>query len=243
MTYSLKSISAEPYPDETFVKLKTVQLEESDGIAYLTLNRRPKNEMDALFFNEFVWLARDVLPNLKVKGMIIQGSGRHFSSGTEMAEFKNGLSIDQTPDKEKLFMKNVASFQILSNLSLPVVAVVRGCCIGSGMELALACHFRIAGPNAMFALPETQFGLMPGCGGTIRLQELVGRGRAIELILTGRSLLAEKAREYGLIDYISPNKDLLKSAELLIRQVISGKNPGMAVSGRRYNIPKFLKSP
>jgi enoyl-CoA hydratase len=201
------------------VDLSTIQFKVSEEIAYLTLNRSPKNVMDALFFKEFAWLAAEVLPDLSVKGLIIQGSGRHFSSGTEIPELMTSTIAKQQDFREELFAKNAASFHILTSLAYPVVAAVRGCCLGSGMELALACHFRLASPVALFALPEAQFGLMPGCGGTIRLQELIGRRKAIELILTGKSLLAEEALAYGIVDQIVTNNKILRTAESLVNRL------------------------
>jgi len=198
------------------VELSTVQFKVSEEIAYLTLNRSPKNVMDSLFFKEFTWLAAKVLPDLNVKGLIIQGSGRHFSSGTEIPELIADAITKHKGSRQRLFSKNAASFHKLTSLTYPVVAAVRGCCIGSGMELALVCHFRLSSPNALFGLPEAQFGLMPGCGGTIRLQELIGRRKAIELILTGRSLLAEEALACGIVDQIVANNKILRTAENLI---------------------------
>jgi enoyl-CoA hydratase len=194
----------------------TFQFKESAKIAYLTLNRSPKNVMDALFFKELAWLTARVLPELRVKGLIIQGSGRHFSSGTEIQELMASAVAGQQDSQQELFARNATCFHILTNLAYPVVAAVRGCCIGSGMELALACHCRLASPNALFALPEAQFGLMPGCGGTIRLQELIGRRKAMELILTGRSLLAEEALAYGIVDQLVANNEILRTAESLV---------------------------
>ncbi len=201
------------------MELLTVQFKVSEEIAYLTLNRSPKNVMDALFFKEFAWLAAEVLPDLSVKGLIIQGSGRHFSSGTEIPGLMADTIAKQQDFREELFAKNAASFHNLTSLAYPVVAAVRGCCIGSGMELALACHFRLSSPSALFGLPEAQFGLMPGCGGTIRLQELIGRRKAIELILTGKSLLAEEALAYGIVDQIVANNKILRTAENLVNRL------------------------
>ncbi len=99
------------------------------------------------------------------------------------------------------------------------MAAVGGCCLGSGLELALACRWRIAAANAVFALPETSFDLMPGCGGTVRLPSLVGRGRAVDLVLSGRFVDAGEAREIGLVDAIVDRRDLLAAARRLVERV------------------------
>ena len=99
------------------------------------------------------------------------------------------------------------------------MAAVGGCCLGSGLELALACRWRVAAANAVFALPETSFDLMPGCGGTVRLPLLVGRGRAVELLLSGRFVDAAEAREIGLVDAVVDRRDLLAAARRLVERV------------------------
>jgi len=93
-----------------------------------------------------------------------------------------------------------------------VVAAISGCCLGAGLELALACHYRVSAPSAVFSLPEATFGLMPGCGGTVRLPALVGVGRAIELSLSGRTIGADEALACGLVDMVVEKKALLSTA-------------------------------
>lgn len=195
----------------------SIRLEESRGIAYLTLDRPPKNMMDREFFLHFAELTERVLPRLRVEGLIVQGTGKHFSAGADLSELKPGTGNGTL--QEAFFTRNVSSFHALANLPFPVVAAVRGCCLGSGFELALACHFRLAAPRSVFALPETQFSLIPGCGGTVRLPALTGASGAIELILTGRSILAEEALERGIVDKLVDRKELAGTAEKLIRRL------------------------
>lgn len=181
---------------------------ETDGdVATLFLDSPPKNEMAGSFFHELGQLVRDVLPSLDTRGLVVRGRGRHFSSGADVQE------LTRVPPEE--FPRNAEVFMALENLPYPVVAAVDGACFGSGLELALACRFRVAAPGALMGLPETGFGLMPGCGGTIRLLERVGLGLAMDLVLTGRFLTADEALDLGLVDSVVPRKELDGAARRL----------------------------
>jgi len=194
-------------------------LEQDGAIARLRLNTPPRNEMDRAFFDAFCDLTTSELPRLQVEGLIVHGSGRHFSSGANVVELTDVISAGLGEQSQALLAKVTRGFQTVSTLPFPVVAAISGCCLGSAMELALACHFRIAARNAVLALPETTLGLIPGCGATARLPKLVGVGKAIELVLTGRSLLAEEAKEIGLVDVVVGRQELLASAEKLIHRL------------------------
>ena len=111
-------------------------------------------------------------------------------------------------------------FQALRDLPYPVVAAVSGCCLGSGFELALACTARVASENAFFALPESQHGLIPGCGGTVNLTELIGFRKAMTLVLSGELISAAQALDLGLVDIVVKRKELMSTAERLISCMI-----------------------
>jgi len=175
--------------------------------------------MDGCFFDAFCELATKTLPDLQVEGMVIHGSGRHFSSGAKISELTDLIKAGPSERSRDLLAKAALGFHAVSELPFPVVAAISGCCLGSALELALACHVRIAARNAVLALPETTLGLMPGCGATARLPELVGLGKAIELILAGRSLLATEAKRTGLVDLVVDKRHLLGSAERLIHRL------------------------
>ena len=195
----------------------TLRWRESEGIAILTVCAPPRNEMTLAFFRALADLRREVFPRLAVRGVVVHGEGRHFSSGADLAELRAILAA-RSDEAEALLRDNHLSFQALESLPFPVVAAIGGCCLGAGLELALACHARIAAPRAVFALPEVSFGLMPGCGGTVRLPRLVGPSKAAELILSGRTFLADEAREIGLVDRIVDRKDLVAAArEFILR--------------------------
>ena len=203
--------------------MQSLKFYQDNQIGFLVLNRPPKNEMDAIFFAELSGFLKNMLPNLTVKGLIITGEGRHFSSGAnvgELAEFAQKKEF-------RYFENNINYLESLSLCSFPVIALINGLCLGSAFELALACHYRIASQHALFALPEITFNLMPGCGGTYFLPKLIGKPKAIDLILSGRSVLAEEALQLGIIDMIADRNSIKKTALQLITKLNS-------VYGQRY---------
>ena len=194
---------------------------ESNGIGHLVLNAPPRNDMDVSFFKQFSKLRKEVLPGLDVRGMIVYGSGRHFSAGANVDELKAMMSGENGSPDNKFLRDNVENFVFLENLPFPVVAAINGCCFGIGLELALSCHYRLAARRAVFSLPEITFDLMPGCGGTVRLPRLIGRGKAIDMVLTGRTFLADEAKAIGLVDLVVDRKELMETAEILISKCVN----------------------
>jgi enoyl-CoA hydratase/carnithine racemase len=196
-----------------------VILREENRIAQLMLDRPPRNEMSIDLLDGLASLIADTLPELDVDGVVVSGRGRHFSSGADVEALKAGLGGEHPQWSLAGLRRTSMALQLLEDLPVPVVAAVSGCCFGSAVELAMACHFRIAASNAVFALPETSFDLMPGCGGTARLGALVGHGRAVELVLSGRALSAQVAKDIGLVDAVVHKSDLMGHAERLIRRL------------------------
>jgi len=193
-------------------------LDPEGGIARLVLDSPPRNEMGEDFFRTLAALA-GTLKDLPVRGLVLHGAGRHFSSGADIDALKAGLAGGHPADAARALLDATSSFQAIAALPYPTVAAVGGCCLGSGLELALACRWRVAAANAVFALPETSFELMPGCGGTVRLPSLVGHGRAVDLILSGRFVDAAEAGEIGLVDAVVDRRDLLAAALRLVGRV------------------------
>jgi len=141
-----------------------------------------------------------------LKGIIIRGSGRHFSGGADLARLRQ-----LAQDEALLFEKMTAGKRIISlieSTTLPVVAEISGACFGGGLEIALACHIRICSDNAIFAFPEVSYNIMPGLGGTIRLSKVIGPGRAAEVILSGDAISSDKALKMSIVDYKIPAKEL-----------------------------------
>jgi enoyl-CoA hydratase/carnithine racemase len=155
----------------------------------------------------------------ELRGLVISGKGRHFSSGAELDEligFINGSvkSPGHLADiSTSAFMEqNTRTFSFFSEAEFPVIAAIRGVCLGSGLELALFCHFRFCGEDAVFGVPESTYNLLPGLGGISRIKGLAGTAKAIELTLKGNTFDAREALQYGLADRIIPKREVVSFA-------------------------------
>jgi len=150
---------------------------------------------------------------------VISGRGRHFSAGADLDQLLSLVKHEsqkdsggETVDLPSFLEKNYKTFLSLEALNIPVIAAIRGVCLGSGFELALFCHFRFCGDDALFALPESTYNLIPGIGGTSRLSLLTGKSKALELVLHGNTFPAEDALGYHLVDKIFPKKQVVDMA-------------------------------
>lgn len=197
-----------------------------NGILVVTVNRPDKlNALNRDVMSDLETLATDIEMNADVKGAIITGSGQKgFVAGADISEFV-GLSGEEGMD---LARKGQNIFFKIENNCKPIIAAVNGFALGGGCELAMACHFRIASENAKFGQPEVNLGLIPGYGGTQRLVQLIGKGRALELLMTGGMIDAATALQYGLVNYVVPQEELLNKAKELL-QSIAAKAP-LAIS-------------
>jgi enoyl-CoA hydratase/carnithine racemase len=199
----------------------TLALERDGDLANLVIEGPPANELSFAVFDALAELVEHVLPALDVRGLVISGRGRHFSSGSNVAKLlERASSNGHTPSWCEVHSEH---FQALARLPYPVVAAVSGCCLGSGLELALACAARVAADNAVFALPESQHGLIPGCGGTVNLTGLIGYRRALRLILSGELLGAAEALELGLVDVVVRRQDVHATARRLVERLAKGR--------------------
>ena len=164
----------------------------------------------------------EVYKNDAIKSAIITGSGpKAFVAGADISEF---VSLDGKAGRALAQKGHDLVFSKIENSPKPIIAAVNGFALGGGCELAMACHFRLCSENAKFGQPEVNLGLVPGYGGTQRLTQLVGKGKAMELMMTGNMIDANEAKQLGLVNYVTPAETLLdKTKELL--QVINSKAP------------------
>lgn len=200
------------------MKFERFTYQIKDNIGFILLSSPPKNEMDTLFFQEFYNLVKEMKGQKDLRGLIIQAAGRHFSSGANTQEL---LSLFRETDDllPESIKQNSVSFRELAELSIPVVACLKGICFGSAMELALSAHFRIGATNTLLSFPETGFGIIPGLDGIYRLEKIVGRAQAMKLTLSGESISAEEALEFGLIDIFANKHELENHALDLINKI------------------------
>ncbi len=177
-----------------------------DGVAWITVNRPEKlNALNRATVEAIAAAARRGLDDQDVAVLVLTGSGeKAFVAGADIGE----MAAMDAREGQAFGRFLQTSFDLLERSHKPVIAAVNGFALGGGCELAMACHIRIAGENARFGQPEVNLGLIPGAGGTQRLQRLVGRGKAMELILTGEMVSAEEAHRIGLVNQIVPAAEL-----------------------------------
>ncbi len=198
--------------------LQNLKLETRDGVAVLTVNRPDKlNALNVQTLGELEQAFAHLAGAADVRGVIVTGSGeKAFVAGADIAELAT-----QTPVQGKLIARRgQAIFDSIEKLGKPVVAAVNGFALGGGCELAMACHVRIASENARLGTPEVKLGLMCGYAGTQRLARLVGKGRALEILLTGEMVDAQEAFRIGLVNRVVPNDKLMAEAEGLLRKML-----------------------
>jgi len=189
-----------------------------DGIAIVTVNRPDKlNALNDAVITELGQVAERIAMDAEVRGAILTGAGtKAFVAGADIAE----LGQADMATARTLSAKGSRVFRHFEQCLKPVIAAVNGFALGGGCELAMACHLRIASDNAKFGQPEVKLGTCPGYGGTVRLPRLVGRGRAIELLLTGGMIDAQEAFRIGLVNRVVPQDQLLPEAEKLVRTML-----------------------
>lgn len=188
-----------------------IQVVQNEFVATLTINRPQQlNALNKDTIAELSSALNIIQHNSNIRVVIITGSGdKAFVAGADIKEF-----INFTPEEGKALAKNGQDllFDVIANFNKPVIAAINGYALGGGLELALACHIRIAAQNAKMGLPEVTLGLIPGYGGTQRLAQLVGKGKAYEIILSAKMLDATEAKNIGLINEITTPENLLQQA-------------------------------
>ncbi|HCV42362.1 MAG TPA: enoyl-CoA hydratase [Bacteroidetes bacterium] len=199
---------------------QTLLFSVNSRIATVTINRPDKlNALNGQAKSELRSLFTEIKTDNTVDVVILTGAGdKAFVAGTDIKE----LTVLNKETGREFSSKGQEVFDLIENLGKPVIAAVNGYALGGGCELALACHIRIASENAKFGQPEVNLGIIPGYGGTQRLARLIGRGRAMELILTGNQIDAQEALRVGLVNKVVPQADLLNTA-MAMAQLIAGK--------------------
>jgi len=202
---------------------KTLLTDLSDNIFTVTINRPDKlNAINTTVMDELSLAVDEIYSNKDIRSAIITGAGqRAFVAGADISEFQ-GLTKEEG---QALSAKGHGIFMRIASCPKPIAAAIHGFALGGGCELAMACHFRLCSQDARFGQPEVNLGLIPGYGGTQRLTQLVGRGRALEIMLSARMVEATEAHVMGLVNYIveEPNELLTKTRELL--SIINEKAP------------------
>jgi len=189
------------------------------GILTITVNRPDKlNALNYQTIQDIGKAVSDAEKDSKVRGIIITGSGeKAFVAGADISEFSS-YTIEQG---KKLSADGHKVFDSIENCSKPVVAAVNGFALGGGCELAMSCHIRIASTNAKFGQPEVKLGLIPGYAGTQRLVQLIGKGKAVELLMTADMISAEEALQYRLVNYVTTQEQLTEKCREILNKIIA----------------------
>lgn len=197
-----------------------------NSIATVVINRPAKlNALNIATITDLHKAIKILGKNKEIQAIILTGSGeKAFVAGADISEFAH-FTVDEgtqlaTQGQELLFT-------FIENLKTPIIAAINGFALGGGLELAMACHIRVASDNAKMGLPEVSLGVIPGYGGTQRLPQLIGRGRAMEMILTAEMITANDAQQYGLVNHVVPQAELIAFCNGIAQKII--KNSPLAI--------------
>jgi len=198
-----------------------------NGIGEIIINRPAKlNALNVATIQELHDGFKLLENNNEVKVILLTGQGeKAFVAGADISEFAN---FNVTEGTQLAANGQKILFDIVENLKKPVIAAINGFALGGGLELAMSCHFRIASENAKMGLPETSLGVIPGYGGTQRLPQLIGKGRAMEMIMTANMISAEEALRFGLVNYVVPLDELIEFTKNIATKIM--RNSPVAIS-------------
>ena len=199
---------------------QNLKIEKKDQILIITIDRpQSLNALNRQTMAELGQAIQGIYENPDVRSAIITGSGeKAFVAGADISEF---LDLNEVNGK-MLSEKGQESLQLIEICPKPIVAAVNGYALGGGCELAMACHIRVATPNAVFGQPEVNLGIIPGFGGTQRLTQLVGKGKALEIMMTGDNISAQEALAMGLVNHIvESHEQLLPKCEQILTKIMS----------------------
>jgi enoyl-CoA hydratase/carnithine racemase len=222
----------------TALALENVLYEKKGSIAYVTLNR-PKvlNALNRQTWEDLRSAFEDARDDAEIRGVILTGTGdKAFIAGADIGELAQITAVEA--EQSSAYGQEV--LDLVENLGKPVIAAINGFALGGGCETAMACTIRIATETAKFGQPEVKLGIIPGGGGTQRLPRLVGRGRALQLILSGETISAQEAWRIGLVNEVVAGAELMTRAEAILKQIFS--NAPLAVKYSLEAVNKGLET-
>jgi len=204
-----------------------ILVSENEGITTIIINRPKKlNALNRETIQELHDAFVEADEDIDTRVIVLTGSGeKAFVAGADISEFAN-FDVAEGANLSKKGQELL--FDFIENLSTPVIAAINGFALGGGLELAMACHFRIASDNAKMGLPEVSLGVIPGYGGTQRLPQLVGKGKAMEIIMTAAMITAEDALKNGLVNHVTTSEELLTLAESIANKIV--RNSPLAIA-------------
>ncbi|NVJ88042.1 MAG: enoyl-CoA hydratase/isomerase family protein [Flavobacteriaceae bacterium] len=216
------------------MKFNNIIIDQQENLAVVTINRPKKlNALNKETILELSNAFKALESEESIKVIVLTGSGdKAFVAGADISEFAD-FSIEEGG---KLAAKGQELlFDLVENLSKPVIAVINGFALGGGLELAMSCHFRIASTNAKMGLPEVSLGVIPGYGGTQRLAQLVGKGKAMEMIMTAGMISADDAKDWGLVNTVTTQEELLELAKNIASKIMRNSSVAISAAIRAVN--------
>ena len=209
------------------MNFKNILVQKKERLALITIHRPKKlNALNKATISELNAVFEELEEDENIRVIIITGSGeKAFVAGADISEFAH-FSIEEGSDLARAAQEIL--FDYIENLSTPVIAAINGFALGGGLELAMSCHFRVASETAKMGLPEVSLGVIPGYGGTQRLPQLVGKGKAMEMIMTAGMISAEEAKAVGLVNYVTTLEELLPFTEKIAHKIT--RNSSLAIS-------------
>ena len=210
------------------MSFNNILVDKNDALAQVTINRPKKlNALNKETITELSNAFTELENDEAIRVIILTGSGeKAFVAGADISEFAN-FSVEEGGVLARKGQEIL--FNLVDNLSKPVIAAVNGFALGGGLELAMSCHFRVASDNAKMGLPEVSLGVIPGYGGTQRLSQLVGKGKAMEMVMTAGMIPADEAFTLGLVNHVTTQEELLPLANKLASKIL--RNSSVAISG------------
>jgi enoyl-CoA hydratase len=216
------------------MNFENILVQKKDSLAQITINRPKKlNALNSATINELNVAFEALEDDDEIRVIILTGSGeKAFVAGADISEFAD-FSVEEGGDLAREGQEML--FDYVENLSTPVIAAVNGFALGGGLELAMSCHFRVASDNAKMGLPEVSLGVIPGYGGTQRLPQLVGKGKAMEMIMTAGMISAEEAKECGLVNHVTTQEELLPLVEKISSKIMRNSSVAISAAIRAIN--------
>jgi enoyl-CoA hydratase len=216
------------------MNFNTILVSKHDRLAYITINRPKKlNALNKETISELSLAFQKFEEDENIRVIILTGSGeKAFVAGADISEFAH-FSEEEGGRLARIGQEML--FDYIENLSTPVIAAVNGFALGGGLELAMCCHFRIASDTAKMGLPEVSLGVIPGYGGTQRLPQLVGKGKAMEMIMTAGMISAQEAKAYGLVNQVTTQEELLSTTEKIAGKILRNSSVAISAAIRSVN--------
>ena len=216
------------------MNFENILVHKRNSLAQITINRPKKlNALNKATINELSLAFKDLEDDNSIRVIILTGSGeKAFVAGADISEFAH-FTVDEGRGLARIGQELL--FDYVENLSTPVIAAVNGFALGGGLELAMCCHFRVASDNAKMGLPEVSLGVIPGYGGTQRLPQLVGKGKAMEMIMSAGMISAKEAKECGLVNQVTTQEELLSVVEKIAGKIVSNSSVAISAAIRAIN--------